>query len=133
MDVGMDVGRLLDRFLIDLGTILGGKLAPSCHKNPKKEGTKTMSKKWSLLEPLRSSKINLTDNEREVRLLVSSVSEIDLTRYPGGIWGVCVCLYVHVCLCVCLCLCLCVGVCVSGGMSGHLGGILVSVCVCLSV
>ena len=44
MDVGMDVGRLLDRFLVDFGTILGGKLAPSWHQNPKKEGTKTMSK-----------------------------------------------------------------------------------------
>ena len=43
MDVGMDVGRLLDRFLIDFGTILGGKLAPSWHQNPKKEGAKTMS------------------------------------------------------------------------------------------
>ena len=40
----MDVGRLLDRFLIDFGTVLGGKLAPSWHQNPKKEGTKTMSK-----------------------------------------------------------------------------------------
>ena len=30
MDVGMDVGRLLDRFFIDFGTVLGGKLAPSC-------------------------------------------------------------------------------------------------------
>ena len=36
MDVGMDVGRLLDRFLIDFGTILGGKLAPSWHQNQKK-------------------------------------------------------------------------------------------------
>ena len=45
MDVGMDVGRLLDRFLIDVGTILGGKFAPSWHQNPQKEGTKTMSKK----------------------------------------------------------------------------------------
>ena len=44
MDVGMDVGRLLDRFLIDFGTVLGGKLAPSWHQNPKKESTKTMSK-----------------------------------------------------------------------------------------
>ena len=44
MEVGMDVGRLLDRFLIDFGTVLGGKLAPSWHPNPKKEGTKTMSK-----------------------------------------------------------------------------------------
>ena len=44
MDVGMDVGRLLDRFFIDFGSVLGGKLAPSWHQNPKKEGTKTMSK-----------------------------------------------------------------------------------------
>ena len=44
MDVGMDVGRLLDRFLIDFGTVLGGKLAPSWHQNPKKQSTKTMSK-----------------------------------------------------------------------------------------
>ena len=44
MDVGMDVGRLLDRFFIDFGTVLGGKLAPSWHQNPKKEDTKTMSK-----------------------------------------------------------------------------------------
>ena len=44
MDVGMDVGRLLDRFLVDFGTVLGGKLAPSWHQNPKKEGTKTISK-----------------------------------------------------------------------------------------
>ena len=49
MDVGMDFGWLLDRFLVDFGTILGGKLAPSCHKNPKKEGTKTMSKNNSHL------------------------------------------------------------------------------------
>ena len=44
MDVGMGIGRLSDRFLVDFGTILGGKLAPSWHQNPKKEGTKTMSK-----------------------------------------------------------------------------------------
>ena len=44
MEVGMDVGRLLDRFLMDFGTILGGKLAPSWHQNQKKEDTKTMSK-----------------------------------------------------------------------------------------
>ena len=48
MEVGMDVGRLLDRFLVDFGTVLGGKLAPSWHQNPKKDGTKTMSKnEWS--------------------------------------------------------------------------------------
>ena len=45
MEVGMDVGRLLDRFLIDFGTVLGGKLAPSWHQNLQKHGTKTMSKK----------------------------------------------------------------------------------------
>ena len=44
MDVGMDFGWLLDRLLIDFGPALGGKLAPSWHQNPKKEGTKTMSK-----------------------------------------------------------------------------------------
>ena len=36
MEFGMDVGRLLDRFLVDLGTLLGGKLAPSWHQNQKK-------------------------------------------------------------------------------------------------
>ena len=45
MEVGMDVGRLLDRFLVDFGIILGSKLAPSWHQNPKKDGTQTMSKK----------------------------------------------------------------------------------------
>ena len=44
MDVGMDVGRLWDRFLVDFGTILGAKLAPSWHLNPKNEGAKAMSK-----------------------------------------------------------------------------------------
>ena len=44
MNVGMDVGQLLDRFLMDFGTILGGKLAPSWGQNQKKEATKTMSK-----------------------------------------------------------------------------------------
>ena len=44
MDVGMDVGRLLDRFLIDFGIVLGGKLAPSWHQNPKNEGAKMKSK-----------------------------------------------------------------------------------------
>ena len=29
MEVGMGIGRLLDRFLVDFGTILGGKLEPS--------------------------------------------------------------------------------------------------------
>ena len=35
MDVGMDVGRLLDRFFVDFGSVLGGKLAPSWHHNLK--------------------------------------------------------------------------------------------------
>ena len=44
MDVGMGIGRLLDRFLVDFGTILGGKLAPSWHQNPKKDDPKKKSK-----------------------------------------------------------------------------------------
>ena len=44
MDVGMDVGRLLDRFLIDFGTVLGGKLAPSWHQNQKKRVPKRSQK-----------------------------------------------------------------------------------------
>ena len=44
MEVGMDLGWPLDYFLVDFGTILGGKLAPSWHQNQKKEGTKTKSK-----------------------------------------------------------------------------------------
>ena len=32
MDIGMDIGRLLDRFLFDFGTVLGGKLAPKSKK-----------------------------------------------------------------------------------------------------
>ena len=44
MDVGMDLGWLLDRFLMDFGTMLGGKLAPSWCQNPKNKGTKTRSK-----------------------------------------------------------------------------------------
>ena len=44
MDVGMDFGWLLDRFFIDFGTILGGKLAPSWHQNPKNDDAKTRSK-----------------------------------------------------------------------------------------
>ena len=36
MDVGMDVGTLLDRFLVDFGAMLGGKMGPSWHQNPKK-------------------------------------------------------------------------------------------------
>ena len=51
MEVGMDVGRLLDRFWIDFGPILGGKLAPSWHQNQKNEGSKrtpkSMRKTWA--------------------------------------------------------------------------------------
>ena len=44
MQVGMDFGWLLDRFLVDLGAKLGVKLRPSWHQNRRKWGTKTMSK-----------------------------------------------------------------------------------------
>ena len=44
MQVGMDFGWLLDRFLIDLGAKLGAKVGPSWHQNRKKWGTKTMLK-----------------------------------------------------------------------------------------
>ena len=44
MEVGMDFGRLLDRFLMGFGNMLGSKLAPCWHQNPKNEGTKTTSK-----------------------------------------------------------------------------------------
>ena len=43
MEVGMDFGWLLDRFLVDLGAKLGVKLGPSWHQNRRKWGTKTMS------------------------------------------------------------------------------------------
>ena len=45
MQVGMDFGWLLDRFLVDLGPKLGAKLGPSWHQNRKKSDAKTMSKK----------------------------------------------------------------------------------------
>ena len=44
MDVGVGIGRLLDRFFMDFGSISGGKLAPSWHQIPKNVGTKTRSK-----------------------------------------------------------------------------------------
>ena len=44
MQVGMDFGSLLDRFLIDFGATLGAKLGPSWHQNLRKWCTKTMSK-----------------------------------------------------------------------------------------
>ena len=45
MDVGMDSGWLLDRFLLDFGTKLRDKLGPSWHQNLKHGGPKTRSKK----------------------------------------------------------------------------------------
>ena len=44
MQVGMDFGWLLDRFLVDFGPKLGAKLGASWHQNSKKWGTKSMSK-----------------------------------------------------------------------------------------
>ena len=44
MQVGMDFGWLLDRFLMDFEPKLGVKLGPSWHQNRRKWGTKTMSK-----------------------------------------------------------------------------------------
>ena len=41
----MDLAWLLERFEVDFGSKLGGKLGPSWHQNPKKKGTKMMSKK----------------------------------------------------------------------------------------
>ena len=45
MQVGLEFGPLLGRFLVDFGSKLGGKLRPSWHQNPNNEGTKTMTKK----------------------------------------------------------------------------------------
>ena len=44
MQVGMDFGWLLDRFLMDFEPKLGVKLGPSWHQDRRKWGTKTMSK-----------------------------------------------------------------------------------------
>ena len=44
MQVGMDFGWLLDRFLVDFGPKLGAKLGPSWHQNLKNWSSKTMSK-----------------------------------------------------------------------------------------
>ena len=46
MRFGMDLGRLLDRFGMDFGSKLGGKLQPTWDQNRKNDGTKTMSRKW---------------------------------------------------------------------------------------
>ena len=51
MEVGMDFGWLMDRFLVDFGPKLGVKLGPSWHQDRRKFGTKTMSKKHENLEP----------------------------------------------------------------------------------
>ena len=45
MQVGMDFGWLLGRFLVDFGVGLGPMLGPSWHQNRRKWGAKTMSKK----------------------------------------------------------------------------------------
>ena len=44
MQVEMDFGWLLDRFLVDFEPKLGAKLGSSWHQNLRKWGTKTMSK-----------------------------------------------------------------------------------------
>ena len=43
MRCGIDLGWLLDRFFIDLGPKLGGKMEPSWDQNLKNGGPKTMS------------------------------------------------------------------------------------------
>ena len=45
MQVGLEFGPLLGRFLVDFGSKLGAKLGASWHQNPNNEGTKTMTKK----------------------------------------------------------------------------------------
>ena len=45
VDVGIDFGGLLGRFLEDFGTKLGGFLGPRWHQNLKKRDTKTVFKK----------------------------------------------------------------------------------------
>ena len=45
MQVEMDFGWLLDRFLVDFEPKLGAKLGSSWHRNLRKWGTKTMSNK----------------------------------------------------------------------------------------
>ena len=44
MQVKIDFGWLLDRFLVDFGTQVGGKLGPSWHQNLKKSDAKMISK-----------------------------------------------------------------------------------------
>ena len=44
MQVKIDFGWLLDRFLVDFGTQVGGKLGPSWHQNQKKSDVKMISK-----------------------------------------------------------------------------------------
>ena len=41
IEVKMDFEGLLDRFCVDFGPKLGGKLGPSCHQNLKNGGPKT--------------------------------------------------------------------------------------------
>ena len=61
MQVGMDSGWLLERFGIDFGSKLGGKLGPSWHQNLKNGGPKTMSKKD--LKKMSASRASHEGNE----------------------------------------------------------------------
>ena len=45
MQVDLEIGSLLGRFLVDFGTKLGRKLDPSWYQHPEKRGPETMSKK----------------------------------------------------------------------------------------
>ena len=47
MQVGLEFGALLGRFLVDFGAKLGGKLDRSWHQNLKKLGPKTMLTKMA--------------------------------------------------------------------------------------
>ena len=58
--VGMDFGRLLERFGVDFGAKLGAKLGPSWHQNQKKSDAKTMSKKHQKKEVMKSGRVGLT-------------------------------------------------------------------------
>ena len=108
MDVGMDVGRLLDWFLIDFGTVLGGKLAPSWHQNQKKRGCQNDVKKCveknTKISRKKSTKkhpnINLTRQGTGSAVYFSLCSRVcfDLLRYA---WQCLVMLgYASLCLAV---------------------------------
>ena len=46
MQVGMDFGSLLNRFLVDLGPKLGAKLAPKSEEMGYQDDVKKSSKSW---------------------------------------------------------------------------------------